>query len=565
MKPSLLVLSVVLLVSTASISEAALRKPVRAGGGMVVSADSMATAAGVDILKRGGNAIDAAVAVGFCLAVTFPEAGNLGGGGFMVIRRKGGESTMIDFREKAPSAATRDMFLDPAGNPIPDKSTFGPMAAGVPGSVAGLLFALRSYGTMERAEILRRAIELADGGIRVDRRLETSLKENLHEIASFPSSAKMFTRMGQPYRENDLLRQPDLAHTLKLIGEKGEEGFYRGEIASLIDAEMKRSGGIMTAADLEAYAAVERTPVKGTYRGFDIISSAPPSAGGTVLLEMLNILERFNLREKGQNSSQTIHLIAAAAQRAYADRATYLGDPDFFSVPEGSLISKQYAAKLSRAIDSTRAIPSISVSQGSLENGEGHHTTHYCVADRFGNAVSVTTTLNGLYGCKLVVDGAGFFLNNEMDDFVVKPGVPNMFGLIGGDANAIQPGKRMLSSMTPTIIVKNEKPFMILGARGGSRIPTTVAQIIVNVIDFGMNIQQAVDAPRIHYQWFPDKLYCERLGFARDVTDNLQRMGYTVDSTVESNAEAEAIMIDPGNGEFFGAPDPREEGVAIGF
>ena len=563
-KSILLLLSVILITNTIP-AWAASRKPVRAGRGMVVSADSLATAAGVEILRNGGNAVDAAVAVGFCLAVTFPEAGNIGGGGFMLIRRKGGDAALIDFREKAPSHATRDMYLDHEGNPIPDKSTVGPLAAGVPGSVAGLLLALRSYGTMGRSEVMRRAIELAGEGFTVDRRLAKSLSDNLLEFAPFPASLKTFTREGTPYREHELLRQPELARTLALIREKGEEGFYRGEIAHLIETEVKQNGGIMTADDLRSYKAVERTPVKGSYRGYEILSASPPSAGGIVLLEMLNILEHYSLREKGQNSSRTLHLIAAAAQHAYADRATYLGDPDFSPVPTGQLISKGYAGRQYAGIDSTRATASTSVTHGTWVEREGQNTTHFAVADSFGNAVSVTTTINGLHGCKMLVEGAGFFLNNEMDDFVVKPGVPNMFGLIGGDANAIQPGKRMLSSMTPTIIVKDDRPFMLLGARGGSRIPTTVAQIIINVIDFGLGIQEAVDAPRIHYQWLPDRLYCEQHGFPLDVQENLRRMGYVVDGSVESNAEAEVILIDPASGELLGAPDPREEGVAIGY
>lgn len=548
------------------------KKPVKAKNGMVVSAESLATRAGVEMLKKGGNAIDAAVAVGFALAVTFPEAGNIGGGGFMLIRFAKGTSTMIDFREKAPAKASRTMYLDAAGNVIPNKSEYGPLAAGVPGSVAGHLYALEKYGTLKREQIIAPSINAAENGIFLSERLADGLKQNLKEFSGFSSTLKAFTKNGSSYNEGELFRQPDLAATLKAISEKGRDGFYKGDVADKIVAEMKRSaslpdvqGGIITHEDLMDYRAVEREPLYGAYRGYEIITASPPSAGGVVLLQMLNMLERFDLRSKGHNSSQAVHLFAAAAQRAYADRSEFLGDPDFVKIPTKSLISKAFAKARGESIDSLRAVASTTIRPATNVELDQHQTTHYCVADGFGNVVAVTTTLNGLYGCKTVVDGAGFFLNNEMDDFSAKPGVPNMFGLIGAEANSIAPNKRMLSSMTPTIVLKDGKPIFSAGARGGSRITTAVANIIINVIDFGMNIRDAVESPRIHHQWLPDEILYETNGLARDVMDNLRRMGYTLKHTPVFNARAEAIMIDPKTGMFLGGPDPREEGVAIGY
>jgi gamma-glutamyltranspeptidase/glutathione hydrolase len=545
------------------------RKPVKAKHGMVVCAESLAARAGVDVLKRGGNAIDAAVAVAFALAVTFPEAGNIGGGGFMLIRFADGKSTMIDFREKAPSHSTRTMFLDSAGNVVPNRSEYGALAAGVPGSVAGLLFALEKYGTMKRSVVLARAIEIAQNGFPLSERMALSFNEYAGEFSGFASTIKAFTKKEDSFVEGELFRQRDLARTLRAISAKGRDGFYKGDVAEKIVAEMQRSGGVITKEDLENYSAVERTPLYGTYRGYDILTASPPSAGGVVLLQMLNMLERYDLKRKGHNSSQSIHLFSAAAQRAYADRAEYLGDPDFVKVPTQWLTSKNYAWVRGGGIDSTKAIASSRMRAGVQseieETGKRHETTHFCVADKFGNVVAVTTTLNGLYGGKVVVDGAGFFLNNEMDDFVVKPGVPNMYGLLGGEANAIAPNKRMLSSMTPTIVVKDGKPFLTVGGRGGSRISTAVATVILNVIDFGMNIQDAVEMPRVHYQWLPDKIFYESHSISHDVMDNLHKIGYTMEHTASHNARVQAIMFDHSRALLLGGPDPREEGVAIGY
>ena len=540
---------------------AASRAPVRGRKGMVVSADSFASSAGVQILR--GNAVDAAVAVGFALAVTYPEAGNLGGGGFMLIRMAGGESTMIDFREKAPAAASRDMYLDAGGRPIREKSLTGPLASGVPGTVDGLLTALNEYGSLGREDVIRPALDLAEQGFPVTDHLARALGGEIPRFAVFPSTMKAFTRNGKPFRWGDTLRQPDLAFTLHAIVERGAEGFYAGDVAARIVAEVKRDGGIITADDLRDYGSVERDPLLGSYRGYEILTAAPPSSGGVTLLQILNSLERFDIHRMGWNSSAAVHAFAASCQRAFADRAAWLGDPDFVHVPVGELVSKGYSAARLADFDSVRASPSVRITSGD-PSGADHQTTHFCVADRFGNVVSVTFTLNGLFGCKAVVDGAGFFLNNEMDDFAVKPGALNMFSLVGGVRNEIEPRKRMLSSMTPTIVVKDDRPFLLLGGRGGSRIPTSVAQIIANVIDFGMTVQEAVDAPRVHHQWIPDTLLYEKRGLESDVVRNLGSMGYVL-QVVEVTAQAHALMVDPAGGWFLGGADPREEGYAIGY
>jgi gamma-glutamyltranspeptidase/glutathione hydrolase len=514
-------------------------------------------------LNNGGNAVDAAVAVGFALAVTYPEAGNIGGGGFMLIHLENGSSTMIDFRERAPAAATRHMYLDANGNPVPEKSLHGPLAAGVPGTVAGLLEALESYGTKGRNEILRRPIHLAEKGFPVSERLAASLKESLPSYSTFSSSKKAFTRDGLPYQAGEILKQPDLARTLRAIHAKGVEGFYAGEVAQLIVNEVERRGGIISEEDLLDYEVVEREPVEGSYKGYDVISSSPPSAGGIVLIEILNILEGFDIQDEVSNSARALHLISSAAKLAYADRAEYVGDPDHVEVPVDVLTSKQYGKELSLSINPRAATPSDQIRAGASALIDEHETTHYCVIDSFGNVVSATITLNDLYGCKLVVDGAGFFLNNEMDDFVAKPGSPNFYGLIGSEANAIAAGKRMVSSMTPTILLEGERPFLVLGARGGSRITTTVAQIVVNVVDFGMDIQEAVDLPRVHHQWLPDKLYYEPQGLSEGVLDDLRSLGYAVEELTASPGRAQAIIVD--GGYMFGWSDPREGGSAMGF
>ena len=541
------------------------REEIRAPHGMVVAAESLAALAGVEVLKQGGNAVDAAVAVGFILAVTYPETGNIGGGGFMLIRRAEGSAVMIDFREKAPAAATRTMYLDSAGHVIPQKSEVGAIAAGVPGSVAGLLTALERYGTMPRERVLERAIQLAEQGFPLPEWLAKDLNHHQQDFSAFSSTKKIFSNKGKPFRTGELFRQRDLARTLRVIREKGVDGFYRGEVARKIVAEMKRGGGLITATDLEEYRAVEREPLRGTYRGYELLTASPPSAGGMVLLQILNMLERYNLSSLGHNTARTLHLFASAAQRAFADRAQFMGDPDFVNIPIHQLISKAYAQRRVADIDSTKATMSSQITAGTPDDMEHHETTHYCVADSLGNVVAVTTTLNGLYGCKEVVDGAGFFLNNEMDDFAISPGVPNMYGLTGGDANAIASHKRMLSSMTPTIVLHDGKPLILVGARGGSRIPTAVAQILLNVIDFGMSIRQAVEAPRVHHQWLPDHLLYETNGLTKSVIEELRGMGWTVKDANGFTARAQALMIDRTSGMLLGGPDSREHGVAIGY
>jgi gamma-glutamyltranspeptidase/glutathione hydrolase len=553
-----------LLILLFGFSESASRRPVKALNGMVVSSDSLATQVGVEILKKGGNAVDAAVAVGFALAVTYPQAGNIGGGGFMVIRMANGETVTIDFREKAPMKASENMFLDENGNFVPEKSQVGHLSVGVPGSVAGLLLALEKYGTMSRREVLEPAIELAEKGFIVNEGLANAFKNAFEHFKKFPSTMRYFSKNGQPYSAGDRLVQKDLAKVLKLIRDKGRDGFYKGKVADLIVEEMKRGGGLITYEDLENYQPVLRKPVVGNYRGYEIISMGPPSSGGVCLIELLNILENFDLKKYGFGSSYTIHYLVEAMKRVYADRAEYLGDPDFVQIPLDKLLSKEYAKKLASEIDTFFATPSSRIIRSVSPTSEGVHTTHYSVVDRWGNVVAVTTTINSYFGSMVAVDGAGFFLNNEMDDFSAKPGAPNQFGLLGSKANSIQPGKRMLSSMTPTIVLKNGKPFLVLGSPGGSTIITSVLQVILNVVDFGMNIQEAVDSPRIHHQWYPDQIFFERRGLPRDVIENLERRGHKLVERAGYQGEVQAILIDE-NGVKYGAVDPRGYGLAMGY
>jgi gamma-glutamyltranspeptidase/glutathione hydrolase len=553
-----------LLILLFGFSESASRRPVKALNGMVISSDSLATQVGVEILKKGGNAVDAAVAVGFALAVTYPQAGNIGGGGFMVIRMANGETVTIDFREKAPMKASENMFLDENGNFVPEKSQVGHLSVGVPGSVAGLLLALEKYGTMSRREVLEPAIELAEKGFIVNEGLANAFKNAFEHFKKFPSTMRYFSKNGQPYSAGDRLVQKDLAKVLKLIRDKGRDGFYKGKVADLIVDEMKRGGGLITYEDLENYQPVLRKPVVGNYRGYEIISMGPPSSGGVCLIELLNILENFDLKKYGFGSSYTIHYLVEAMKRVYADRAEYLGDPDFVQIPLDKLLSKEYAKELASEIDTFYATPSSRIIRSVSPTSEGVHTTHYSVVDRWGNVVAVTTTINSYFGSMVAVDGAGFFLNNEMDDFSAKPGAPNQFGLLGSKANSIQPGKRMLSSMTPTIVLKNGKPFLVLGSPGGSTIITSVLQVILNVVDFGMNIQEAVDSPRIHHQWYPDQIFFEKRGLPRDVIENLERRGHKLVERAGYQGEVQAILIDE-NGVKYGAVDPRGYGLAMGY
>ena len=543
---------------------AASKEPVRARNGMVVSASEIASRVGVEILKKGGNAVDAAVAVGFALAVTYPYAGNIGGGGFMVIHLKDGKNTTIDYREKAPLKAFRDMFLDKNGNFNPALSQEGATSAGVPGSVAGMLYALHKYGTMKLPEVIQPAIDLAKEGFPLDYHTAESFQEYLKDFKKYHASYKKFTNSGKLYEEGNIFKQPELAETLELIKENGRDGFYKGKVAELLIKEIKSLGGYITLEDLDKYQPVERKPVLGNYRGYEIVSMPPPSSGGIALVELLNILENYHFKKDDWGSSGYIHKLVEAMKYAYADRTTYLGDSDFYPVPEKGLISKNYARTIFEKIKDY-AVPAKDISAGKpLKFQESNETTHYSVYDKYGNAVSTTTTLNSAYGSKIVVEGAGFLLNNEMDDFSAKPGVPNQFGLRGSEANSIAPQKRMLSSMTPTIVLKNDKPYIIIGSPGGSTIITVVLQVILNCIDFNMNIQQAIDMPRIHNQWLPDEIYMEKFGMPLDVKNNLIKMGYKFGET-KSLGLAEGIMIDNKDGIISGASDPRGNGAAIGY
>ena len=544
---------------------AASRDPVRAKKGMVVAADPIAANVGLRILKQGGNAVDAAVAVGFALAVTYPGAGNIGGGGFMLMRFADGTVKSLDYRETAPAAATRDMFLDKNGNVVEQKSTRGHLSCGVPGSVAGMMYAQHRYGRLTRAQVLKPAIELAEKGFHLHYRLADDLERMIPEFSEFRGSKKSFTKNGKPYKEGDLFQQKDLAKTLKRIRDKGRDGFYKGETARLMVAEMKRGGGMISLKDLEDYSSVIRDPIIGSYRGYEIISVGPPSSGGIGLVQFLNILEGYRPREFSWNSSKTVHWMTEAMRRVFADRAEFLGDPDFVKMPVRWLTSKSYADQRRMSIDSAKATPSDQISHGIQPPAESDHTTHYSVIDRYGNCVSVTTTLNDAFGSKVVVTGAGFLLNNEMDDFSTKPGIPNTYGLVGGSANSVAPGKRMLSSMTPTIVLKEGKPFMIIGSPGGLAIVTTVAQVIVNVVDFKMTIQEAIDAPRFHHQWLPDRIMYEERALSQDAIDNLKAMGYTLHMREGALGLAEGIMIDRKRGLLLGATDPRGYGEAVGY
>ena len=538
---------------------------VRARRGMVVSANELASHVGVEVMKKGGNAVDAAVATGFALAVLYPQAGNLGGGGFMLIRFPDEKATSIDFREKAPAGAHRDMYLDEKKEVVPGLSTLGYLASGVPGSVAGLCYALDKYGTMSLKEVIAPAINLARQGLTVSYELSQELSQASQELSSFPATAKIFLKDGKPYQMGDLLVQKDLAATLELIFEKGPEAFYKGKIADLIAEDMKRNGGLITREDLANYRPVEREPVYGTYRSYEIISMGPPSSGGIALIQLLNILEAYDISASGHSSSRTIHLIAEAAKRVYADRAQHLGDSDFHPVPVSGLTSKQYAAELRKGIEPLWATPSSQISHGNPLPYESHETTHYSVVDKNRMAVCVTITLNSSFGSKVVIDGTGFLMNNEMDDFSMKPGVPNIYGLVGAEANAIEPGKRMLSSMSPTIVSRDGELFLVIGTPGGSTIITTVLQVIMNAVDHGMDIEKAIDATRIHHQWLPDTLYIERSGLPADVLENLERMGHNLKRKKGYNGNAQGIMFDPETGILCGASDHRGEGKAVGY
>lgn len=553
--------TVLLLIFTA-VHFSASKEPVRGKNGMVVSADKYATEVGLKILKEGGNAVDAAVAVGFALAVTFPSAGNLGGGGFMVIHLKDGKNITIDYREKAPSTAHRDMFLDKDGNFDIKLSTQGWTSSGVPGSVAGLIYVLEKYGTFSLKKVIQPAIDLAENGFKIEYHFASTLNNYRDEFSKIPSTKKIFVKDSGKFEEGEIFVQKDLARTLKLIRDNGRDGFYKGEIAKLIAKQSKENGGYISEEDLLNYQPVERMPVTGNYRGYDIVSMGPSSSGGVILIEALNILENFHFNEDEWGSSDYIYTVSEALKYVYADRSEFLGDEDFYNVPQKWLLSKEYAKTIFQKIGE-KAIPSKEISHG-IQIQEPDQTTHYSIVDKYGNAVSTTTTINSWFGNKIVVDGAGFFMNNEMDDFSSKPGSPNQFGLLGGEANSIQPNKRMLSAMTPTIVLKDGKPFIVIGSPGGSTIITTVLQVIMNVIDFKMNIQQAIDAPRFHHQWFPDQIDYEKFCLSQDVIENLKSRGQNI-GDMRSLGRAEGILIDFKNNIIFGATDSRANGLALGY
>jgi len=533
---------------------------VAAEHGMVVAQEKLAAKIGADILKQGGNAVDAAVATGFALAVTYPRAGNIGGGGFMVIHSaERGQDLTIDYRETAPQATTQDIFLGPDGKPDPAKSRDSALGIGVPGTVAGLALALEKFGSgnFTLAEILKPAIALARDGFVVTDDMADTLSDMYRRMARWPNSAKTFSKAdGTPLREGDTFVQGDLALVLSTIAERGPHGFYEGPVAEKLVKAIRDAGGLMTTDDLKSYSAVLRAPVRGSYRGYDIVSMPLPSSGGTVLLETLNILEGFPLHDIRQGSASSLHLMIEAMKRAYADRARYLGDPAFIDAPTNMLIAKDYAAKQRATIDVARATPWAEAAPAKPHR-EGSNTTHYSVVDARGNAVSNTYTLNFPYGVGLVAEGTGILLNNELDDFTAAPGAANAFGLVGFEANLPGPGKRPLSSMSPTIVLKDGKPVLITGSPGGSRIISAVTQVIVNSIDYRMNIAAAVAAPRIHHQWLPDEVRAER-GIPEAVLTELRDKGHKVVDTL-GQTSANSIFIGP-NGPL-GAPDPRTRGA----
>ncbi len=542
-------------------------KPVTAKHGMVVAQEPLAADVGIEVLKRGGNAVDAAVAVGFALAVTHPVAGNIGGGGFMLVRLADGTADFLDFRECAPGKATRDMYIGADGNPTRE-SIVGWRSSGVPGSVAGFEFAHKKFGSKPWPELLAPAVKLAKDGFTVTGPVAASLNAARTRLESDPESKRVFFGDGRPYQDGDTLRQTELGATLERIARNGAAEFYQGETAKRLAAQMQAHGGLVSLEDLENYKVAERTPLGGNYNAFHIITAPPPSAGGVGVLQMMGMLQGTNYDSDGADSAKAVHYEAEAMRRFYADRSEYLGDPDFYNVPVRQLLDPKYIAWRRSTIDATRATPSDIIGPGlpkavtaRIEWYESSETTHYNVVDAKGNAAAVTYTLNNSWGNAITVPGLGFLLNDEMDDFAAKPGAPNMFGMVGADANAIEPRKRPLSSMTPTIITKDDKLFMVVGAPGGAKITTGVMEVILDVLDFHMNPQDAVDLPRFHEQWKPDVLYLQN-GFSPQVEKALQNMGYEVKPT-DSVARVEAIVVH--NGTLEGGTESRLHGKVAGY
>lgn len=545
-------------------SQMATAQPVWAKHGMVASQETLASRTGIEILKQGGNAVDAAVAVAFSLAVTLPRAGNIGGGGFMLVHlAKENKTIAIDYREMAPSKAKKDIFLDENGDAVTKLSREHGLAVGVPGTVMGMSLALEKYGTMTMAQVTAPAIKMAQEGISVTPDLAVSLAGLKRRMSQWPSTAAIFYKAdGSDYQVDDILKQPELAHSLQLIAEKGTKGFYEGETAEKLVKAVQDAGGIMTLADLQHYKAVEREPVRGQYRGYEVVSMPPPSSGGVHIIEMLNVLQQFPIDQFGHNTAQTIHVMAETMKHAYADRSEYLGDPDFYKVPVKQLTNKDYAQKIASQIALNKTTPSTEIKPGNLAPYESDQTTHFSVVDKWGNAVSNTYTLNFSYGSGLVAKGTGILLNNEMDDFSAKPGTPNGYGLVGGDANAVEGNKRPLSSMSPTIVMKDGKPFLVTGSPGGSRIITTTLQIIMNVIDHGLNIAEASNAARVHHQWQPDELRVET-SLNRDTISLLEAKGHKV-KVQSAMGSTQSIMVTEQG--IFGATDPRHSGSeAVGY
>ncbi len=579
----LIVLLLAALLAGAAPSPAAVVRPVHAPHGMVASVHELASRAGSEIMRSGGNAVDAAVATGFALAVVHPQAGNLGGGGFMLIRMADGKTHFLDYREKAPAAATANMFLDPQGGVIENASIVGYKAISVPGSVAGMVYAEKTYGKLALDQVMAPAIKLARDGFPLT--WEDAADFHDQHLAKFPESSRIFQRDAHPYQPGDIFRQPELAQTLERIA-KNPDDFYHGAMARELTASIQKGGGLITTDDLAHYEVKEREPVRGTYRGFEIVSAPPPSSGGIALLEILNILEGYDLAKAGNRSAQAVHLTAEAFQRSFFDRAEFLGDPDFSKIPVAQLIDKRYGAAWRESIDPAHASLSKDLRRPAIFSEleqyaalhpqpsavpEPEHTTHYSVVDADGNAVAVTTTLNDRFGSRVIAEGLGFLLNDEMDDFTSKAGVPNLYGLIQGPANAIGPGKRPLSAMTPTIVLKNGKLVLVLGSPGGSRIITTVANILMGVVDYGMSIQEAVNAPRFHHQWLPDVLRVEQW-FSPDTVKLLRQMGHKIEFGVTVAgiwepywSDGECIAIDQTTGDRLGASDDRNNGKAVGY
>jgi len=548
-------------------------RPVHAQHAMVASVHELASHAGVEVLQAGGNAVDAAVATGFALAVVHPQAGNLGGGGFLLLRKANGDAHFVDFREKAPAAATEHMYLDAQGNVIPDASTVGYKSIGVPGSVAGLVYAEKKYGHLSLEKVMAPAIRLAREGFALAWEDAEDLRDS--DLAKFAESKRIFQRDGKYYQPGETFKQPDLARTLERIA-KNPDDFYRGAMARELAAAIQKGGGLITAADLAQYEVKEREPVRGTYRSYDIISAPPPSSGGVALVEILNILEGYDLARLGNRSAAAIHLTVEAFRRAFYDRAEFLGDADFAKIPVPQLLDKRYAEAWRESIDPNHASISKDLRRPGVFNElervarhrpvearEPENTTHYSVVDSEGNAVSVTTTLNDSFGSRVTAERLGFLLNDEMDDFAAKQGVPNTYGLIQGPANAIGPGKRPLSAMTPTIVLKDGKLFLVLGSPGGPTIITTVANILMGVVDYGLDIQEAVNAPRFHHQWLPDAIGVEdRL--SPDTMNLLRSKGHKL-HVAHFWGDGECILVDPKTGERLGASDGRNNGKAVGY